>query len=339
MCAREPAVPVPEGLSDAHGRRIDYMRLSLTDRCNFRCVYCMPPEGRAHLPHAEILSYEELLRFCRISAALGISRYKVTGGEPLCRKGAMDFIRDLKGLPGVRQVTLTTNGALLRGFLPQLAEIGIDGINVSLDTLEPEHYRTVTGSSALPGEAIAAMREAKNLGILVKINAVPIAGHNDADLAPLARFALENGYHLRFIELMPVGQARTYRGVLQADIRRGMEREFGPLTPLGRRIGNGPAEHFTLAGHNGSLGFISALSKKFCHTCNRVRFTASGFLKVCLHHETGRDMKALLRGNASDQELAEAIRGAIREKPLSHCFEEAANPGGPKVFFMNSVGG
>ncbi len=338
LLALHPAPPL-EGLADAHGRSIRYMRLSLTDRCNFRCVYCMPPEGLTPLPHAEVLSYEELLRFCRLSAALGISRYKITGGEPLCRKGALDFIHALKTLPGVRQVSLTTNAALLRGALPRLAALGLDGINISLDTLNPKRYRAITASSALPDEAVAALQEARGLGLTVKINAVPVAGYNDGDLVPLARFALEQGCFVRFIELMPVGQARAFAGLSQAQIRRDMEEAFGPLTPLAESIGNGPAEHFTVAGYSGGIGFISALSKKFCRSCNRVRLTAAGFLKVCLHHETGRDMKALLRGNLSDEELARAIRGAIWEKPLAHSFEEASAPGGPRAFFMSSVGG
>lgn len=339
MCAHDSPEAARGGLADAHGRRICYIRLSLTDRCNFRCIYCMPPEGQKHIPHAEILTYEELLRFCRISAGLGIGRYKITGGEPLCRKGAVPFISALKQLPGVEQVTLTTNGSLLLHHLDGLSAAGIDGVNVSLDTLSPERYQAITGASLAPGEIVRAIRETQARGIAVKINAVPLMGHNDRDLLPLARFALENGCHLRFIELMPIGRGRAFTGVPDTEIRRRIEKEFGPLTPLGRRIGNGPAEYFSIRGYPGSIGFIAALSKKFCHACNRVRLTAPGYLKVCLHHGMGRGMKPLLRGGASDQDIAEAVAEAVRQKPFSHFFEGAPEPGGPGSFFMNSVGG
>lgn len=339
MCANNVESGTGTQLFDTHGRRINYIRVSLTDRCNFRCLYCMPPEGQTHIPHAEILSYEELLRFCRISAKLGISRYKITGGEPLCRKDAVPFMRELKKLPGVEQVTLTTNGSALLGQVEALAAMGIDGINVSLDTLSPERYRSITGASCVPENVITAMRAARERGIRIKINTVPIAGHNEADLLNLARFALENGYHLRFIELMPVGQARAYAGVPQEEIRRRIEETFGAMTPLGVRIGNGPAEPFKLAGYSGTIGFISAISKKFCGVCNRVRLTSSGFLKTCLHYDVGREMKHLLRGAASDQEIAAEIVAAVREKPRAHVFEAAPETDGPGAFFMNSVGG
>jgi cyclic pyranopterin phosphate synthase len=333
-----PALTAPLALFDAHGRKIDYVRLSLTDRCPFRCVYCMPPEGEKHIPHEEILTYEEMLRFCRLAAGLGISRYKVTGGEPLCRKGAVDFIRRLKKIPGVTQTTLTTNGALLQNHIEELISLGLDGINVSLDTLSQERYNAVTRSAVRLDPVLAAMARGKAGGIRIKVNVVPLKGCEE-DLEELTRFALSQGYHIRFIELMPVGQGRVYEGVPQDGIRRMVESTFGALAPLGRRIGNGPAECYAVPGHTGSVGFISALSKKFCGACNRIRLTSLGFLKTCLHHPAGVDLKPLLRGGATDAEVSLAIREAVRKKPRAHEFGRTGEQGEPPVFFMNSVGG
>ena len=326
-------------LLDSHGRRIEYMRISLTDRCNYRCVYCMPPEGERFIPHEEILSYEEFLRLCRITAALGISKYKITGGEPLCRKGAVEFIRNLKALPGVEQTTITTNGSLLGQYVPELAAIGVDGVTVSLDSLDPGRFANITRSRADLRAVTAAMEDAKSRGLRVKINVVPLKGRNDGELLDLAHFALSRGIHIRFIELMPVGTGRVYEGVPQEAVRAMMEDAFGPLRPLDRTIGNGPAECFSVPGQSGSIGFISALSKKFCHKCNRIRLTSLGYLKSCLHHDIGVEIKPLLRGGASDAELREAIVSAVRRKPLSHEFSRAREEGAPKVFYMNSVGG
>lgn len=325
-------------LMDEHGRKIEYIRLSLTDRCNFRCVYCMPPEGEAHIPHEEILSYEELLRLCRLMAGMGVTRYKITGGEPLCRKGAVDFIARLRTVPGVEQTTLTTNGVLLPEFVESLVDMGVEGINVSLDTLTPERFRAITRSRIDLEPVLAAMARAKAGGVRMKINVVPLKGYNEDDLIGLTRFALGCGYHIRFIELMPVGSGRRYEGVPPKDIRRMLEAEFGDLAPLRRRIGNGPAECYAVRGHESSIGFISALSKKFCRDCNRIRLTSLGYLKTCLHHDRGVDLKPLLRGGAEDAQIVRAVRAAVREKPLAHEFDSRRRDK-EATFFMNSVGG
>lgn len=324
-------------LVDSHGRVIDYVRLSLTDRCNFRCVYCMPEHGRQALAHKDIISYEELLAFCRASASLGISRYKITGGEPFCRKGAEAFMQRLNNIPGVKQITVTTNGVLLEKHLPMLSGMGVSGINVSLDTLNPARFAALSRSSEPLQTVLDAIDAAKKLGLAVKINTVPVKGRNEEDLPDLVAFALERGIFLRFIELMPVGEGCEYEPVAPAAIREMVERRFGSLEPLQKRIGNGPAEHFTVQGHGGGIGFISALSKKFCRACNRLRLTSQGFLKTCLHHDRGIDLMPLLRGGASEAELARAIQAAVREKPLSHEFDPKAGQVGR--FTMNSVGG
>jgi cyclic pyranopterin phosphate synthase len=326
-------------LHDAFGRRIEYMRVSLTDRCNFRCLYCMPPEGLSLVSHREILGYEELLRLCAITASLGIARYKITGGEPLCRKDAPGFIRRLTALPGVEEVTLTTNGSLLSRCLDELAEAGLAAVTVSCDALSPEGMSRMTRSREGDfGLLAAAMARAKVLNLRVKINTVPLRGYNEAELVPLARFALERGYHIRFIELMPVGLGKDLAGIPLEEVAALMEREFGPLERIAARLGNGPAVCYAVPGQTGVIGFIAALSHRFCRTCNRVRLTSSGFLKTCLHHNVGLDLRETLRSGGSDAELAALIRKAVRDKPQGHSFSFAPVPG-EKTFFMHSVGG
>jgi cyclic pyranopterin phosphate synthase len=257
----------------------------------------------------------------------------------LCRKGAVDFIKELRALPGVEQTTITTNGASLPKYVDSLVALGVEGINVSLDSLNEAHFQRVTRSKASIAPILESMARARAGGVRVKINTVPLQGYNDEDLPELVRYALENGYHIRFIELMPVGEGRIYEGVSQDAIRVMIEREFGRLRPLGRVIGNGPAECWQVGMHRGSVGFISAMSKKFCHLCNRMRFTSRGYLKTCLHHNIGVDLKPLLRGGAEDEAIVQAIVSAVKQKPKAHEFTRLPHLGEPKVFNMNSVGG
>ena len=336
MSGTDVSPPAASALIDGYDRRIDYVRLSLTDRCTFRCVYCMPPQGRPYIPHEEILSYEEILRLCRIMAGLGISRYKVTGGEPLCRKGAAGFIRELKKLPGAASVTLTTNGFLLRQEMPELADGGLDSVTVSLDALSPDAFGRVTRSEANLEHILDGMRLAEEAGMRVKINTVPLKGVNEDELVPLTRFALERGYVIRFIELMPVGKGASCEGLAGNEVRDGLEAAFGPLEPIAERLGNGPAEYARVQGYPGAIGFISALSHAFCARCNRIRLTSTGFLKTCLHHDAGTDLKVPLRAGAPDAELVRALHLAVGGKPMSHSFLDRKQG---TSFLMHSIGG
>ncbi len=331
--------PPPAALSDRHGRRVEYLRLSLTDRCPFRCLYCMPPEGQPSIPHAEILSYEEFLRLCRIAVSLGMDRYKITGGEPLCRKGATGFIRELKKIPGVASVTITTNGLLLARALPELADAGIDAVTVSLDAFTQDTLERVTRSDTRLETILEAMDRTREAGIRVKINTVPVRGVNEDELLPLARYALEKGYQIRFIELMPVGKGKSWSGVPRAEVQAALAQAFGPLAPLNERTGNGPAECLSVAGYPGSVGFIAALSHAFCGRCNRIRLTSTGFLKTCLHHGHGVDLRAILRDGAPDGILALAIRRAVAAKPKGHDFRAQAASDAETPFLMSSIGG
>ena len=325
------------GPRDALGRRVEYVRISLTDRCNFRCVYCMPKEGRPFIPHEHIVTYEELLRLVRVLVSLGAARYKITGGEPLVRRGAVDFIAALARTPGVSEVTLTSNGSLVENHLDALAASGVRAINFSCDALGDRAFRRVTRTDQGVDGIVRAMAGAAARGLLVKINMVPLEGYNGADIVPLARFALERGLHIRFIELMPVGSGRNLRGIPPEDVRAAVERAFGPLRPAKGKSGSGPARMYAVEGYPGRVGFISAMSDRFCASCNRVRLTSAGFFKTCLCHGHGVNLKAAMAEGADDAALRRLILDAVADKPGGHTFSFA--PRAEETFFMHAVGG
>jgi cyclic pyranopterin phosphate synthase len=313
-------------LIDSSGRTLDYLRVSVTDRCNLRCVYCMPPEGVERQPHDAILRFEETLRVCRVLTDLGIRRIKVTGGEPLVRKGTVAFIRAVKAIPGIEQVTITTNGVLLDGCLDELAAIPLSGINVSLDSLNPETFchitRAQTASAVSPASIIKTMERARSLGIPVKVNCVPLRRVNEGELAGIAALAEKTVDAVRFIELMPLGCAGEMESIPGEEVRSILVRRFVRLRPIGERLGNGPAVYYEVPGFSGRIGFIDALSHGFCDTCNRLRLTPEGLLKPCLSSVLALDIKALLRSGASDSRIAEEVSKAAVLKPARHTFSE-----------------
>ena len=320
---------------DALGRNIDYIRLSITDRCSLRCTYCMPEGGVQWLPHERILRYEELLRLCRIFVSLGITKFKITGGEPLVRRGVADFIRSLKAIDGVESVTLTTNGVDLASQLPALLDAGVDGINLSLDTLDRARFSERTRRDALP-QVLEGLDAALQVpGLNLKLNCVSMAGCAEDWLA-LARIAKERNVTVRFIELMPIGMGQGSVPCTEAEVTAALEAVYGKLTPYDTPLGNGPAHYFTLPGFTGKIGFISAVSHAFCDRCNRVRLTASGYLKTCLQYDTGADLAALL--DESDETICAAVTDAIARKPKSHQFQSAAVEHGEQ-HIMSQIGG
>ncbi|GHV78255.1 GTP 3',8-cyclase MoaA [Spirochaetia bacterium] len=317
---------------DRYGRIIDYLRISVTDRCNLRCVYCMPAEGVAWKPHDEVLSFEEILRLCAVMAGLGIRKVKITGGEPLVRKGVALFIAKLRAIPGIEQVTITTNGLLLEEFFDEAGDCYpagnlVDGVNISLDTLDPERFSKVTRTAldafargqGLPA-VLRALDRAQSLGIPVKLNCVPLRGFNEADLPALAALAQTANRAVRFIELMPLGSANSLDFIPGAEVAALLERVYGPLVPYPGTLGNGPAEYYVLPGFAGKIGFINAVSEGFCETCNRLRLSSGGILKPCLSSDSGLDLRALLRGGASDAEIRAAAAELAAQKPPSHNF-------------------
>lgn len=310
-------------MQDQYGREIDYVRISITDRCNLRCTYCMPEEGiENYTSHAEILSYEEILRLVRCLAKLGIRKIKLTGGEPLVRLGCCDLVRQLKAIEGIEQVTITTNGVLLEELAGGLIAAGIDGINVSLDTVDRDIFAKITRrdyfDSVMAGIETVKALQYPNL----KINCVPIAQFNKDELVKLAAQAKDYPMAVRFIELMPIGLAQEYTAVSKEEIMDMLTEAYGPMTPYAGTLGNGPAEYYSLPGFQGKIGFIGAIHNKFCGQCNRIRLTSNGFLKLCLNQNKGGDLLPLIRGNASDEELTEAMRSIIYQKPAAHHFYE-----------------
>lgn len=304
---------------DGYGRNIDYIRISVTDRCNLRCVYCMPEEGVAAADRKEILSYDEIRELAEIFADLGIRKIKITGGEPLVRRELAKLIRLLKETPGIQKVTLTTNGVLLAEQMEELAGAGIDGINLSLDTLNPEAFASVARRQELPRVLEGFRAALRHPKIPLKINCVPmkVPGQQVLELAELAK---KYPVHVRYIEMMPVGLGRDFEAVSEQSLLSALEERYGFGEPCREKLGNGPAHYFVFPGFRGKIGFISAISHKFCGECNRVRLTSRGFLKTCLQYETGVDLGKLLRSGSGREELKKAAEEAIRKKPAEHQF-------------------
>lgn len=321
---------------DRLGREIDYVRISITDRCNLRCVYCMPERGVMGMRHEDVLSYEEIVRTVRALAALGIRHVRVTGGEPMARRNCLTLIERLHAIEGIESVSMTTNGLLLDGCVAWAKEAGLSAINVSLDTLNPETYRQMTRGGDV-FRVLAVIDEALELGLRVKVNAVPVRGMNDADLPALAMLARERPLCVRFIELMPVGCGAALAPLSTDEVFARLQAALGPLHPDAQPHGFGPARYVRPEGFVGRIGFISPMSHEFCGSCNRVRLTADGFLKLCLNHTAGLDVRALLRSGASDDALRQSLAGAIAAKPARHGFGE--NIGDREARRMNEIGG
>lgn len=313
---------------DNFSRQIEYARISVTDRCNLRCRYCMPENGVEKFSHAEILTFEEIIRVSKIFARLGIKKIRITGGEPLLRKNLPELISALKKIPGIEQVALTTNGVLLAAHAKNLIAAGLDAINLSLDALDENIFADLTRRK-LFAEARAGLQILLDENFInLKINCVAIRGVNDAEILKIAELAKIYPVKVRFIELMPLGCAKNsgLRGVPTAEILARLEENFGALIPVEEKnFLSGPARYFRLKDFRGQIGFIDALEHKFCGTCNRIRLTAEGFLKLCLNFGIGLDLKKILRGGATDAEIYSAIERAILEKPREHLFNDSAN--------------
>ncbi len=306
-------------MTDACGRTIDYMRISVTDRCNLRCAYCMPKEGVEGIAHSEIMRYEEIMRVVNAGVSLGITKIRITGGEPLVRKGIISFVRMVAQAPGIERVALTTNGVLFFDMGTALKEAGLDAVNFSLDCTDADTFHRLTRVDAWD-KVMQGIELALELGLMTKINCVPIKAYNEADWARLAGLAKDKPLDVRFIEMMPIGMGRDFPTVNNADVLTKLIGEYGEPTRSDEPHGSGPAEYFDFPGFMGSVGFISALSKAFCGSCNRVRLTADGVLKPCLCYDDGLPLKPLLRSGISDQMLEAAMADAIYGKPMRHSF-------------------
>jgi len=313
---------------DGYHRPIDYLRVSVTDRCNLRCVYCMPEEGVSSCTHSDILRFEEIELVVRAAASLGIRQVRLTGGEPLARLGIVDLVRMLAQVPGIDDLSMTTNGTLLARHAEALREAGLNRVNVSLDTLCPDRYRAITRRGQLQ-DALDGIEAAHRAGLEpVKINAVIIRDLNDDEVVDLARLSVTKGWHVRFIEWMPVGDdarmADAWHGhtVTAAEMREQVTAALGPLEPAILEVGAGPARYYRLSGVSGTLGFITPLSEHFCGQCNRLRLTADGQLRPCLLSSYEIDLRTPLREGAEESEIASLLAQGIDEKPARHHLDE-----------------
>jgi cyclic pyranopterin phosphate synthase len=307
---------------DQYERDINYLRVSVTDRCNLRCTYCMPKEGLSLIGHDDILRYEEFLRIIRVATGEGITKVRITGGEPLVRRGVAEFIASLRTIPALNDISLTTNGILLETHAEQLFAAGIRRINVSLDSLNADKYARITRGGDIHA-VLRGIRKVREIGFdPIKINIVAIKGFNDDEVLDFARLTLANPYQIRFIELMSLGTAGAEndgRYLANGVIRERIE-TLGELEAVngGRSKSEGPARIYRLAGGVGEIGFISPVSRHFCHSCNRLRLTADGHLRACLLSDDETDLRGALRAGCSDDEVAALIRGVIARKPRRH---------------------
>ena len=311
-----------KALLDFHNRRISYLRISITDRCNLRCHYCMPKEGVSQFGQSEILRYEEILRLAALAVQKGITKIRITGGEPLVRKDAVQLIQQLSQLKGVQDLSLTTNAILLEEFAPALFQAGLKRVNISMDSLSPEKYREITRGGDL-SRVWAGVEAARRAGLSpIKINVVAITGFNDGEILEFARLTMQDPFQVRFIEFMPIGVSSEWspeRYLSSREIKRRIE-SVSPLIPLNGGVNDhgGPARLFKFPGARGEIGFISPISDHFCNSCNRLRLTPDGKLKTCLFSEEEMDLKQLLRSGCSDEELGRKLDEAISTKPLRH---------------------
>jgi len=313
-------------LIDLHHRRIDYLRISVTDRCNLACVYCKPRGEMKMLEHRDILTYEEIQRLVSIAVRLGISRLRVTGGEPLVRRGIVNFISSLRQFSGIEDISLTTNGVLLANMVEALAQAGKPRLNISLDSLKAARFHKITGSDNWHA-VWHGINRAEELGFFpLKLNMVPVRGLNDDEVVDFARLTLKRRLHVRFIEFMPIGAKDRWHKdecVSSDQVRAAIEREFGELVPFTSSLSAGPSANFQVPGAQGVIGFISPISRHFCGSCRRLRLTADGKVRPCLLSDREIDIKAPLRCGCDDAELERLLRQALEIKPERHHISES----------------
>ncbi|MFC1957955.1 GTP 3',8-cyclase MoaA [Chloroflexota bacterium] len=316
------------GLFDSWQRQINYLRISVTDHCNFNCVYCSSgPVPLPRLSRSEVLSYEEIQRIVQVAASMGISKVRLTGGEPLMRPDINKLIMMISRIDGIDDISLTTNGLLLAAQAVEIKEAGLNRVNVSLDTLNEEKFQRITGRDKL-AEVLSGIAAARSAGLNpVKINMVVLKGINDDEVVNFARMTIDREWHVRFIEFMPFGMphADAFKTVSTREIRERIQ-SLGEMEPYTGKSGNGPARYYRLSGARGTIGFISPMTEHFCHSCNRLRLTSDGKLRPCLLDDDEVDLKERLRAGASDDELEQLIRQAVAMKMERHHLSDGLVP-------------
>jgi len=310
-----------ERLADRFGRVHNSLRISVTDRCNIRCFYCMPAEGVVFKSRREILRFEEIVRFVQVVAGMGVDRLRITGGEPLVRSDLDRLIEQLIAVPGIREVALTTNGMLLARHAQRLKDAGLDRINISLDTMREEVFQQISRRPGLD-QVFQGIAAAQRVGFRkLRLNAIALRGITEDEAAPLCRFARRQGLHLRFIEFMPLdadSRWQTDHVLTGRQLREILQAEFGPLTPVERDDPSQPAVDYRYADRMGQVGFINSVTEPFCQSCNRLRLTAEGQVRNCLFSDEEWDVRSLIRGGGSDDEIAHVVRDCVGAKKAGH---------------------
>lgn len=325
-------------MKDSFGREIHYLRISLTDRCNFRCVYCMPERGVVFHPHAHHLTDDELMRVVRIAVTLGFDRIRLTGGEPTVRPNLVPIIEGIAQIPGIKEIAMTTNGMRLEKLAKSLGQAGLTRVNISIDTLDAERFSKITRFGKL--DAVwRGILAAEAVGLTpIKLNAVIVRNYNEADIVDLARLTLEHNWDMRFIEVMPLGSIADFQldSVVTADeMKLRVETAFGPLEPL-EWDGHNPARPYRIKNGQGTIGFISSVSAPFCAGCDRVRLTSDGRMRLCLLRDDELDLLTPIRAGASDAELRELMAQGVYDKPWGHGLAENIHP---QARIMSQIGG
>lgn len=320
---------------DQFGREINYLRISITDRCNMRCFYCMPNQPE-HLCHTDILSYEEIVRIARLAASLGITKIRITGGEPLVRKDCAELIAMLKRISGLQTVAITTNGTLLENALPELFKAGLDAVNISIDTTQEAVWHRITGYDASMPNWPDLLQQCIRHGLKTKVNAV-LLKETRAEWTALAALAERLSVDVRFIEQMPIGQGKNSEAENAQAVLQELRKQWTDLHPIKECDESSPARYYQSAKLSGRIGLIAPMSNQFCSACNRVRLTSTGQLKPCLSYGCSTDLRTLLRTGASDEALLSAMRDCIYQKPEQHCFASKTDKAERQT--MNRIGG
>jgi GTP 3',8-cyclase len=306
---------------DQWGRSIDYLRISVTDRCNLRCKYCMPKKAVNFMPKEDLLGNDEIFRVARLASELGVSKIRITGGEPLVREGIIELINNIKALGNIKEVCLTTNGILLEENLDKLIEAGVDRVNISLDTLKEDLYRDITGGGDIK-PVLRGIDACIDKSVKVKINTVIIRNFNENEIIDFVRLTQKKPIDVRFIEMMPIGAGKAFKTITTSQIRDMIMEEMELIPCEIDSKNDGPAHYYKTENCLGKVGFISPMSHSFCGSCNRIRLTAEGFLKQCLHWKKGKNLETLMRHGISDADLMEVIKECIYSKPYEHGFLE-----------------
>ncbi|MCM0647009.1 GTP 3',8-cyclase MoaA [Clostridium swellfunianum] len=323
---------------DQWGRSVDYLRISITDRCNLRCKYCMPKNSVRFMPKEDLLTIDEIFRVAKLTSELGVKKIRITGGEPLVREGIIELIRDIKALENIEEVCMTTNGILLEENLERLISAGLDRVNISLDTLDETLFREITGGGDIK-PVLRAVERCVEKGLKVKLNTVLMKNYNEKEILEFIKLTERYPIDVRFIEMMPIGAGKAFRSVTTDQAIALISEEFQLLHCESGNNNDGPACYYKTEKGLGKIGFISPMSHSFCRSCNRIRLTAEGFLKQCLHWKKGKNLETLMRHGISDEDLIKVIEECIYLKPYEHGFLENSLSSSSDKRNMFQIGG